>query len=242
VLVNFYALGGDGMASINYERNRKYFTPVRYKPGIICIVAGVLLLFSGSAAPVMIGLVLIALGGFLIYNQVGDRPTDEDLDRQVKEILGGLNRQALEKLCLDAEEVSLIPPIVVGGNSFGGSQVKRGKDGVVRTSACEGIVIFFGEQELHSYKFEVSLIADNRISEETDVYFYRDVVSVSTKSDNIQVQVEGKSVQVQLELFRLTTSGGTTIQCSMGATSANTKGRDIQGAKALIRNKKMLAT
>jgi hypothetical protein len=230
------------MASINYERNRKYFTPVRYKPGIICIVVGVLLLFFGSAGPVLAGLALAGVGGFLIYNQVGDRPTDDELDRQVRDILGGLNQQALDKLGLDADEVSLIQPIVVGGNSFAGSRAKKGKDGVYRSSACEGIAIFFGEQELHSYKYQVSLIEDHRISEETDVYFYRDVVSVSTKSDTIQVQVEGAGMhQVQVELFKLTTSGATTIQCSMDATS-NTKGRDIQGAKTLIRNKKMLTS
>ncbi|GAA1546017.1 hypothetical protein [Kribbella lupini] len=229
------------MASINYERNRRYFTPVSYKPGIICIVVGVLLLFFGSAGPILIGLALAALGGFLIYRQAADRPTDEQLDRQVREILAGLKPQALDKLGLDADEVSLIPPIVVGGNSFSG-RVKKGKDGVFRSSTCEGIVIFFGEQELHSYKYQVSLIEDQRSREETDVYFYRDVVSVATKSDTVQVAVEGVGQQqIQLERFKLTTSGATTIECSMDATS-NTTGRDIQGAKTLIRNKKMLAT
>jgi hypothetical protein len=230
------------MSSINYERNRRYFTPVSYKAGIICVVVGVLLLFFGSAGPILIGLALAGLGAFLIYRQVADRPTDDELDRQVREILAGLKPQALDKLGLDADEVSLIQPVVVGGNSFSGSRIKKGKDGTFRSSTCEGIVIFFGEQELHSYKYQVSLIEDQRSRDETDVYFYRDVVSVATKSDNIQVQVEGVGLQqIQLELLRLTTSGGTTIECSMDATSSTT-GRDIQGAKALIRNKKMLAT
>ena len=227
------------MASINYERNRKYFTPVRDKPGIICIVAGVLLLFFGSAGPVLAGLVLAGHRRVSDLQPGGRSPRRRRTDRQVRDILGGLNQQALDKLGLDADEVSLIQPIVVGGNSFAGSRAKKGKDGVYRSSTCEGIAIFFGEQELHSYKYQVSLIEDHRVSEETDVYFYRDVVSVSTKSDTIQVQIDGAGMhQVQVELFKLTTSGATTIQCSMDATS-NTKGRDIQGAKTLIRNKKM---
>ena len=228
------------MATINYAQNVKYFKPTSYKPGIICIVVGVLLLFFGSAGPVIIGLLLAGLGGFLIYRQTADRPTDEDIDRQVRGVLSELKPRALEKLGLDADEVNLIDPIIVGGKLFGGrNQVRKGKDGVIRSSGCEGVVIFFGEQELHAYKYEVSLVTSNLTSDQTDVYFYRDVVSVSTKSDTIQVSIDGvKTQQIALELFKLTTSGGTTIECSTSAT-ANTMERDIHGARQLIRNKKM---
>jgi len=228
------------MASINYERNRKYFAPVSIKPGVISIVIGLIVLLFGSAGPILIGLVLIGLGSFLIYRQVADRPTDGEIDRQVRAIIEELRPQALRRLGLDPSEVDLIRPVVVGGNQYDSSSlVKRGKDGVLRSSDCEGVVIFFGEQELHAFKSGASLVREES-REQTDVYFYRDVVSVSTNTEKIRVPVEGRP-EVVLEQFRLTTSGGTNITCSMSA-SGSTKEQDIQGARQLIRNKKLHAS
>ncbi|WP_371404286.1 intracellular growth attenuator family protein [Kribbella sp. NBC_00662] len=230
------------MADINYAQNEKYFKPVSYKPGIISIVIGVLLLFFASFGPVVIGLLLIGLGCYLIYRQTADRPTDADFDHQISIALGGLRKRALEKLDLDESEVELIKPVIVGGKIFGGtSDVKRGKDGIYRTSECEGIVIFFAEQELHAFKYQVSLVNSARTKESTDVYFYRDVVSVSTRSDSIPVRVDQAQVPVHLDVFRLTTSGGTNIECSMGAAITSSD-NEIRAARQLIRDKKINAS
>jgi hypothetical protein len=231
------ALGGEGMASINYERNRRYFEPVSYKPGVICIVIGVIALLFASVGPVLVGLVLIGLGSFLIYRQVADRPSDAEIDRQMREIIGEIPPVALQRLGLEADEVGLIKPVLVGGNKFDSStMVKRGKDGILRSSSCEGVVIFFGDQELHAFKAGASLVREEN-GEQTDVYFYRDVVSVSTASETMRVPVVGRP-EVTLEQFKLTTSGGTSITCSMSATGS-TKEQDIQGARQLIRKKKL---
>jgi hypothetical protein len=234
------------MATINYDQNKKYFKRVSYKPGVIPIVIGVLFLLSGNAGAIVIGLLLAGAGGFYRYSQTAGRPTDQDIDNQVRAALGELVPRALKKLGLDHEDVDLINPIVVGGDYYGslGSpcQVKKGKDGRFRSSHCEGVVIFFAKQELHAYKYQLSLVAMNESSEKTDVYFYRDVVSVSTESTSIPVPVVGETQKqvVMLEMFKLTTSGGTAIQCSMGAVD-NGLSRDIQGARHLIREKKMHA-
>jgi hypothetical protein len=229
------------MAAINYAQNVKYFKPVSYKPGIICIVIGVVLLLFASVGPVLIGLVLIGLGCFLIYQQTADRPTDADFDHQVSLALGELRKRALQKLGLDESEVDMIKPVIVGGKIYnGGTSIKRGKDGVYRTSDCEGVVIFFAEQELHAYKYQVSLVNSGRTREETDVYFYRDVVSVSTRSDSIEVRVDQTPVPVHHDVFRLTTSGGTNIECSMGAAVGSTE-NEIHAARQLIRDKKINA-
>jgi hypothetical protein len=234
------------MTAINYERNVKYFRPTSYKPAIILIVTGVVLMLFHSAGPVLAGLVACGIGALLIYRQVGDRPTDAEIDSQVKSIVGDLVPRALGKLGLDEGEVALIAPITVGGNFFGRLSrdylVKKGKDGSFRSSNCEGVVIFFAEQELHAYKYQVSLIASNDSRELTDVYFYRDVVSVSTTSSSISVTVAGETRQqsAQAEVFTLTTSGGTAVECSMNAT-ASMMDRQIQAARQLIRNKKMHA-
>jgi hypothetical protein len=232
------------MAEIAYERNAKYFERVSYKAGIALGVIGLLLLLTGKAGGVLWGLLLGGLGAFLIYRQVAGRPTDADIERQVHTVMAELHQRALNKLGLDADEVKLIDPIVVGGYFLGslgsGFRVKRGKDGKFRSSLFEGVVIFFAEQELHAYKYQVSLVRRNESSERTDVYFYRDVVSVSTRSSSNSVPVvgEAKPQTFKTEVFTLTTSGGTDIECSMDA-SDDVVGRNIQGARQLVRNKKL---
>jgi hypothetical protein len=236
--------GGAIVAEIDYERNAKYFESVSYKGGIALGVIGFILLLTGKSGAVLVGLLFAGLGAFLIYRQVAGRPTDGDIDRQVRTVLEELPQRALKKLALDADEVKLIDPIIVGGHPLGsrgsGFRVKIGKDGKFRSSIFEGIAIFFAEQELHAYKYQVSLVKKNESSDRTDVYFYRDVVSVSTRSDSTSALVVGKANPQTLntEVFTLTTSGGTAVECSMDA-SDDIVGRNIQGARQLVRNKKM---
>lgn len=232
------------MSDIDYAKNVKYFKSKSYKGGIVLIAIGVLIILSGQPGPILVGMIIGATGGVLIYSQISGRPSDEEIDRQVFTVMSSLHQKALNKLGLDAEEVRLIEPILVGGyfpGSLGGpTQIKRGKDGELRSSVCEGVVIFFAEQELHSYKYQVSLTARGQENECTDVYFYRDVVSVSTSSMSTAVVAVGETKQQtwMKEIFRLTTSGGTAVECSMGSTDEDA-GRQIQGARQLIRNKKM---
>jgi hypothetical protein len=191
-----------------------------------------------------VGLLFAGWGAFLIYRQVAGRPTDADIERQIHAVVAELRRRALEKLALDADEVKLIDPIIAGGYFLGslgsGSRVKKGKDGKFRSNIFEGIVIFFAEQELHAYKYQVSLVKKDESSERTDVYFYRDVVSVSTRSSSRSVPVvgEAKPQTWRTEVFTLTTSGGTDIESSMDA-SDDVVARNIQGARQLVRNKKL---
>jgi hypothetical protein len=238
------------MAVINYEQNAKYFRPVSYKAGVILAIVGLLFLFtglsSGNAGPILLGLVVAGIGAFLISRQVSGRPSDGEIDRQCGAVMSEIVGRALRKLGLDLDEVKLIDPIVVGGYFLGSlgtpSRVKKGKDGRIRISNFEIVVLFFGEQELHAYKYQISLIADEG-GEHTDVYFYRDVVSVSTNSSSRSVSVVGETKPEvwRSEVFTLTTSGGTAVECSMSATD-ETATRAIQAARQLVRNKKMHTT
>lgn len=142
------------MAVIDYERNARYFEPTSYKGGIALGVIGLILLLTGKPGAALVGLLFAGSGAYLIYRQVAGRPTDADIDRQVRAVLDELPQRALRKLALDADEVRLIDPIIVGGHPLGSRggriRVKIGKDGRFRSSIFEGVVIFFAEQELHA--------------------------------------------------------------------------------------------
>ena len=89
------------------------------------------------------------------------------------------------------------------------------------------------------------------LNESTDEYFYKDVVSVSTKTKSKSVEIEGTGA-VQLdsaETFELTTSGGTSVEVTlkdpslikmMGAGDIPTTRAEkaIQTVRKMLREKK----
>ncbi|GAB3346390.1 hypothetical protein GCM10027300_05300 [Modestobacter lapidis] len=224
---------------LDYKKNQKYFKPMSLKPGLVLAAVGLLVLIAGPGAGKVVGLLILAGGAALIYFQFAGRPTDEEIDRAAMGVVRSSQQRAIAKLGLDEDQVKVIDPLLIDGYVLRNETVKRGKDGVFRTPRYEGVVLLFSEQQLYSYKLQFSLVEDGRVSEQTDEYFYRDVVSISTASDSIKVsEVGGGSKTVNLELFKLTTSGGTSVTSAIRDEGQVT--RSLQGARQLIREKKSL--
>jgi len=230
--------------AINYERNKKYFKQSSPKAGIVLILIGVFLTLalSGAGGALIIGLLFVAGGIATLVLQNSGKPTDADIDADAASAVADVQKRALNKLGLDADQVKLIDPVTVHGYYYrsiaSGLQVKRGKDGDFRSSNYEGVVLFFSEHQLHSYKFQSSLVSPQESREQTDEYFYKDVVSVSTQSETFNLtDVKGNSQQVNFEEFKLTTTGGTSITSSI--RDEGSISRVISGARNLIREKKI---
>lgn len=222
----------------------KYFKPLSLKLPLILLAIGILTLmagFAGSVEMVVVGLIFAGLGGFLLYNQTQGRPTDADIDQAIQAVAGGAREQGLARLGLDESEVNLIQPVVIPGPDLRNSRgmVKKGKDGVLRAAANEVLVLYFSENEVHSYTHQFNVTDPTVRRESTDEYFYRDIVSVSTVSDPERVTLPtGESLEVNWDRFRLTTSGGTSI--SVAAYNAGELSQSIQGMRALIKQRKLL--
>ena len=219
---------------MDYSKNQKYFMPVNLKWGIIVCVVGVLLLTESAIA----GIIGIVIGAALIYLQVGGRPTDADIDAAVNSQLANLKTRALKKLGLDEDEVNEIAPISFDGYVYtGAASIKEGKDGKYRSNKYQAVMFFFSSNEVHCYTYDFS-ITESGQKESTDVYFYKDIVSVSTQTDGTEYSVgKGKSSKFDYESFKLTTTGGTSISCSV--RNIDDAQRSINGMRTLIKSKKM---
>ncbi|MCM1062444.1 MAG: hypothetical protein NC452_19490 [Eubacterium sp.] len=216
---------------MDYAKNSKYFTPVNYKTAIILIVIGVFLLAA------IIGIVLIIIGVVMIVLQNKGRPTDAEIDAAVNSQLGNMQERALRKLGIDGDEVREIAPISFDGYVYRNAYITRGKDGIYRSSKYQAVMLFFSADEIHCYTYDFSLINNNQ-QESTDVYFYKDIVSVSTQTDGGEYSVgKGKSSKFDYEYFKLTTTGGTSISCTV--SNADDAQRSINGMRSLIKTKKM---
>lgn len=221
---------------MDYKRNQKYFQPMNLKLPIIVCVVGLVLMLAGDAG-VVLGLVAIAAGVLLIVLQVKGRPTDADIDAVVASQLKGMKSRALKKLGLDEDEVSEIAPISFDGYVYKRALIKQGKDGKYRSNKYQAVMFFFSSNEVHCFTYDFS-ITESGQKESTDVYFYKDIVSVSTQTDGTEYSVgKGKSSQFDYEYFKLTTTGGTSISCAV--RNIDKAQRSINGMRSLIKSKKM---
>lgn len=183
--------------------------------GVFLLIAGIILLICGGT----IGAV-----------------SDYEVDSYASQLIGEITETGLMKLGLDKDEVKEIQPITIEGYDYVGSNLYRyGKDMKWRGDRYKAVIFFFSNNEVHCYTCSVSLIDGTR-NESTDVYFYNDIVSVSTQTEYSQTVVNGVAKKISYECFKLTTSGGTSINCSI--KNSDQVSRSINGMRNLIKSKK----
>lgn len=218
---------------MDYKKNQKYFQPLNLTAAITICFFGVILLAVNS----VVGLITTALGILIIVLQVKARPKDADIDAAAMSQLQDLKARALRKLGVDEEEVNEIAPIYFHDYVYEKALLKRGKDGKYRSNKYRAVIFFFSSNEVYCYTYDFS-ITESSQREFTDVYFYNDIVSVSTTTEGTEYSVgNGKSSPFDYECFRLTTTGGTSISCVV--SNADDAQRSINGMRSLIKSKKM---
>lgn len=230
---------------MNYQRNLKYFLGVSYKGPVWMIVIGAICtLFiafpcfssenSAGAGVVflLIGLGLLGGGIALCVTKSKGVVSDAEYDAEVAKMLNNIQGRALQKLGIDIDEVKEIAPISFDGYGYKGARrAKKGADGLWRTDIYKCVVLFFSNNEVHCYTYLFNTV-DGTQSENTDVYFYRDIVSVSTNTSTDLVL----NNNVTYEEFVLTTAGGTSLNVSIRDTG-NAQ-RSINAMRQLLRAKK----
>ncbi len=215
--------------------------------GIVLIILGLVTI------AIYVGIAFIAGGIFLWYKWIKNKPTDQQYDEWVKEDLSKLHQIALQKLGVD--ESTLVRDVVyITGINFwdvpsGLIKYKKGKDSKLRYNPIVVDVINFGKDQILIYECIIDMLTGNRLNESTEEFFYKDIVSVSTKN------IEAKKFKLgnteykmdKAQAFVLTTSGGTSITVvlkdealmkTIGDISTNNADQAIQSIRTMLRDKK----
>jgi hypothetical protein len=229
---------------------QKYFNSKFPKWAAWILAIGALIAFGGMSNPdgggaLLTGIFMVVVGGFGIYSYT-NTVSDQQIDEWTNEDLGMLDKKALKKVGVDESELVGEPSIIFGPADF--SVMKVGKDKRIRFGRVRGMVVNFGQHQLLVYTCTIDITTGNTLHESTDEYFYRDVVSVSTKTRDGQV---GNVRLAEGEYFTLTTSGGTAAEIFLhspeigkrfgGEMPATDAERHIQSIRKMLREKKMAA-
>ena len=218
---------------MDYKKNKEYFDDNSISSGVVLIIIGVIVCLSsgGINTGLFVGISFIFFGIIGIFAVVSHM-SDSQYDASVRPVSTVLRNRALEKLGIDADEVNEIEPIIFHGYEYSGKEgilVKQGKDEKWRSNLYKAVSLFFSANEVHCYTLNY-YTTEPKETEETDVYFYKDIVSISTGSE----MVEGRSFS--REYFKLITAGGSSLVVSLSDTK-NAQ-RSINGMRSLIKLKK----
>ena len=230
---------------MDFKENKRYFSStgclmlLLYSIFWLIIIAPYCIHNFGNASVVWGTLVYIVLIVIFVNIVNIGKMTDAQYDASMKEQQKALEQRALDKLGLDIDEVKEIDPIVIDGYNYNNFTLsKKGKDGLWRTNMYNVMYLFFSQNEVHVYTCEFCTTEEQK-KDSTDVYFYQDIVSVSTESASatFKLYLNLKDEKVQYESFKLTTSGGTSLLVAI--RDSDNAQRSISGMRQLLRAKKM---
>lgn len=222
--------------------------------GTILGVLGLVLWIAIGSKGALVGCALLFGAGALVwkggYRFLGDQyayqkaltsvfpqPSDRELDRWFAEALTRLRSHSLEKLELTFEECEGVdlPPIIgpvlwnKGGIAPEDVVWKRGQDGLARFGVYQVSFLWFAEEHLGIFRCDYSLIRDAVLNEETQEFFYRDIISVSTHEKASALTLPSGYSLTSVQEFRISVANDRYFSVTVGSSQL----KQLTGAERL---------
>ncbi|MDJ0619525.1 MAG: hypothetical protein QNJ63_22750 [Calothrix sp. MO_192.B10] len=193
------------------KRIRNYFT--KSKSNLIwaigLIIIGMFILFAEIT---QIGIIFLLFGViwlFFIFNRA--TPGDQTIDAWLIDDIEQLKKRSLERLNLDESELirdSIVVrgPILWNTNGIPNDEIvwKKGKDKGIRFSANAITIVHLTEHKLSSYQCDYNFIRGVPLNEQDDEFYYKDVVSVSTRDEATNYTLPNGELMKHAQFFKIT--------------------------------------
>ena len=163
--------------------------------------------------------------------------TDDEYMARVRAKCDSLKfkEKAICKIGLDEDEIREIPPVMFEGFVYKDAFAKQRANGAWVSSSYQVSWLFFSATQvyLYSYTFHMD---DDKKTERTDEYFYKDVTSFSTSSETETARGrDDKKINVETNKFAMRVGGEPFYMSMEGVSNAE---EIIQGMKQKLREKK----
>ncbi len=207
--------------------------------GIAAAITGVVFLTGGGVwawLPITGGTAAAVIGAVCILRS--RKITDGEYDSIVTGyITPNIQGWALEKLGLSPTDVCRLKPMVLGGYCFEeNAMIKVGKDGVGRSSRYNAAILLFSGREVYCYIISIDTIGGGSFVS-TRVYLYKNIESVSTRTETVTLRYQNRSYDISDERFEIAASDGTGLSFSLSAASENVN-NSINQMRSLINGSK----
>ncbi len=222
---------------------QRYFFPKPVPRGsiITCLVGALFLAIGISLQNIVLiasGCLLLLIGASIIGVIIRSNPTDRHYDQWVHKQAQAMLPTALAKFNMRRNQVtdqilrthSFVLPGSHGASHYPEREVqaKRGKDGQWRFSINVYTYFLPAEHYLAVYTCDVNAFDPSSHIEQTEEYFYSDIVGVTTHPLRDTAIIGNRQYRYRIEQFSLRISNGDTIDlgASLKATPLD-DGQDI---------------
>ena len=221
----------------------------------ISLFVGIVLMandnFSGGVTLFIIGM-FWGLIAYVLYKKAlyeyNSRISDNQIDLLMERDLKKIEKKVLEKIGIDPSELVSESLVITGpileddeDDSDRENLVQKGEDNIVRYTPIALNLLHFTQNQLIIYSCNYDFYLGEIYDENTEEYYYKDIVSVSTKSRSDIGQLNDE--------FTLITTGGTSFSMVLndpsliertggGVISTTHAERAVQVIRKMIREKK----
>ena len=144
-------------------------------------------------------------------------------------------QKAINKIGLDEDQIREIPPAMFEGYIFKNAYAKKRANGNWVSSAYQVSWVFFSSTQVYLYSYTFNMDEDKK-SEKTEEFFYKDVTSFSTSSETETAHGLGdKKFEIETNKFAMVVPGDKLYMSMDGVADADSI---IQAMKQKLREKK----
>ena len=157
-----------------------------------------------------------------------------------------LREKAFAKIGLDEDQVKEIPPVCLQGFRFDRAWAKKTAAGRWVSSSYEVAWLFFSSTQLYLYSMRFNMDEDKK-SESTQEFFYKDVTALSTVTDSYSSSAEeaknrvktfgDRKIDLETTYFAITVPGEK-LTVAMDEDEVPDREAVVQAMKQKLREKK----
>ncbi|MBR6435957.1 MAG: hypothetical protein IKS45_05575 [Thermoguttaceae bacterium] len=139
----------------------------------------------------------VAGGCFESTQYMSDEEFMDIVERKKQSL--NLRQKAIDKIGLDEDQLSEMPPICFGGFTFKDASCSKKLKHNVRVSTCYQVSwLFFSSEQFYLYQYTFYLDEDKK-KENTEEYFYSDVTFLATRTESeTGKDRDGKTFEVEM--------------------------------------------
>jgi hypothetical protein len=242
---------------VHANPNLKNYFNSPLKLGAILMLVGIPLI-----AVMGLGVILIAIGGFMVFSAL-TAGGEADADKAMADAIRWAKTRAHEKTIIDEDEASgeiaarteVLAGIYLKDDVLDKNRkpirwgIRKGRDSRPRFNPVNVTVLIFGRDQIATYQTVIDLIGGKNYSETTEEYFYNDVIGIKNENQSwTRKDKKGKEVTTKYQDLSLVTNSGDRISVtvsvdeSKGAADWSKYAADLEpqvnNIKKLLRERK----
>ncbi|NMF62693.1 hypothetical protein [Brasilonema octagenarum] len=148
------------------------------------------------------------------YARAEPKPSDEQIDEWMDDDIDNIIEESLRKLDLEDGDYTAKPFIIGGPADLDDTRYALGKDGKIRYSHLNVLIVYLTDHNILTYECVHTLIHGHTLSDITQEFPYKEITNLQIKTVNKKISFVNDKTDYEkgVQQFAIYTSGGNVIE------------------------------